>query len=80
MNNLYSPASQGGAKNVLAACSKVKLITEGKDLKAILQNTEAVIMIKSQEYAQRQTGVDMAWRGGRHGLGVQNWKAIEAKA
>lgn len=49
-------------------------------MKAILQNTEAVIMIKSQEYAQRQTGVDMAWRGGRHGLGVQNWKAIEAKA
>lgn len=55
-------------------------ITEGKDLQAISQNIRAVIMIKSQEYAQRQTRAGVAWTGGRHGLGVRNWKATETKA
>lgn len=37
-------------------------------------------MIKSQEYAQRQMAVGVAWRGGRHSLGVRNQEATETKA
>lgn len=62
----------GGEINAIAPCWKVEQITEGKHLQAILQNVGAVIMIKSQEYAQRQIAVGLAWRGGRHSLGVRN--------
>lgn len=52
-------------------------ITEGKHLQAISQNIRAVIMIKNQQYAWRQTAVGVAWRGGKHSLDVGIGKPLK---